>query len=129
MKNESEMGLPSTLYGEVVHGKALGRTVGMPTANVHVISGQLPKTGVYATKLKVAGKSYGAVTNIGKRPSVDNEEYITVESFILDFDGNIYGEKVELDILKFLRPVHKFQSLEDVYEQVKKDVSEAKKYL
>ena len=118
-----------TLKGEVVHGKALGRTVGMPTANLRVEGEELPQVGVYATRIKIGETSYGSVTNVGRRPSVDDEKHITVESFILDFHEEIYGEQIELEFVAYLRPVQKFESLEEVSEQVKKDIESAKQYL
>ncbi len=120
---------PYILKGKIVHGKGLGRTVGMPTANLSIEGQELPEAGVYATKIQIGKKSYGSVTNIGKRPTVDEDQRITVETYIFDFEGNIYGEDAVLEVLHFLRPVQKFQSLEEVHEQVKKDIEEAKKYL
>ena len=121
---------PALLTGKVVHGKALGRTVGMPTANIDVTDENLlPECGVYATRIKVGGETYLAVTNIGLRPTVDNEQQVTVEAHILDFDQDIYGRVVELEVHKFLRPIRKFGSLEEVRKQVKKDIEEAKKCL
>ena len=117
------------LKGKVVHGKALGRTVGMPTANLCVESGAIPKRGVYATRFYIGDRCFGSVTNIGTRPSVDAEDRVTVESYILHFDEDIYGEYVQVDIVEFLRPIFKFNSLQDVQEQVKKDVEKAKKCL
>ena len=118
------------LTGKVVHGKALGRTVGMPTANIEVSNKSLlPECGVYATCIKVDGKKYLAVTNIGLRPTVDNEQQVTVEAHILDFEQDIYGQSVELEVHKFLRPIQKFNSLEEVQKQVRKDIEEAKKCL
>lgn len=119
---------PIFLEGEVVHGKALGRTVGMPTANLCITSGELPELGVYATRIELDGCIYDSVTNIGKRPSVDESEHVTVETYILDFSGEIYGKTVRLEICKFLRPVMRFASLKAVREQVEKDILEAKKY-
>jgi riboflavin kinase/FMN adenylyltransferase len=113
-----------------VHGKALGRTVGMPTANIEVADKHLlPECGVYATCILVEGKKYLAVTNIGLRPTVDQEQQVTVEAHILDFDQDIYGQSVELEVHKFLRPIRKFTSLEEVQKQVEKDIEEAKQYL
>lgn len=119
--------LPITLKGEVVHGKALGRTVGMPTANLRVVEGELPSAGVYAAKVKVRDKIYCSVTNVGRRPTVDDEQKATVESFILDFHEDIYGEQMEVEIVKYLRGIQKFADLEAVSEQVKKDIEEAKR--
>ena len=127
MKDKETM-FPIFLEGEVVHGKALGRTVGMPTANLRISSGELPELGVYATRFELDGCIYASVTNIGKRPSVDESEHVTVETYILDFSGEIYGKTVRLEICKFLRPVMRFASLKAVREQVEKDILEAKKY-
>lgn len=129
MNREDKMFYPIILTGEVVHGKGLGRTVGMPTANLHITDGELPAAGVYAGIVEVEGNRYKAVTNIGKRPSVDREQQVTVESFVMDFEGDLYGKQMKLELVKYLRPVQKFSGLEGVLEQVKKDIMEAKKYV
>jgi riboflavin kinase/FMN adenylyltransferase len=77
----------------------------------------------------VDGKVYHSVTNIGTRPSVDRESRVTVETFVIDFEGDIYGENVRLEVYQYLRPIQKFQGIEEVWEQVKKDIENAKKYL
>jgi len=120
--------LPLVLKGEVVHGKGLGKTVGMPTANLKISNEALPASGVYITKVVIDGILYQSVTNIGRRPSVDEEKQITVEVFVFDFDSDIYGKTVELEVLKYLRPVQKFQNLQEVHEQVEKDIEQAKQY-
>ena len=121
---------PYILTGKIEHGKGLGRTVGMPTANLKIDdSCKLPEHGVYATRMIVDGKSYHAVTNIGTRPSVDRERRVTIETFVIDFEGDIYGENVRLEVYQYLRPIQQFQGIEEVWEQVKKDVENAKKYL
>lgn len=130
MDKSGDQSFPILLVGKVVHGKALGRTVGMPTANIEVADKSLlPECGVYATYILVKEKKYLAVTNIGLRPTVDREQQVTVEAHILDFDQDIYGESVELEVHKFLRPIQKFENLEEVQKQVGKDIEEAKKYL
>lgn len=116
------------LTGKIVHGKGLGRTVGMPTANIEVENQKLPEPGVYATRIIIRGQRYDAVTNIGTRPSVDQETYETVEACILDFEADIYGQEVTLEGMKFLRPIQKFENLQEVQEQVQKDIAQAKKY-
>ena len=117
------------LRGKVVHGRALGRTVGMPTANIQIQDTSiLPECGVYATRIQIGDAVYTSVTNIGRRPTVDDESYITVETFIIDFNEEIYGQFVELEVYKFLRPIQKFSSLEEVQKQVEKDIEEAKTY-
>lgn len=118
------------LTGKIVHGKGLGRTVGMPTANIEVCDTQLlPKSGVYATRIVVGDETYLAVTNIGLRPTVDEEPQVTVEAHILDFEGDIYGDSVELEVHQFLRPIQKFECLEDLHAQVKKDIEKARECL
>ncbi len=116
------------IHGKVVHGKALGRTVGMPTANIAAYEKQLPASGVYATKLIYNGEKLDSVTNIGRRPSVDEEKHITVETYIFDFAREIYDAEVSLEIYKLIRPVMKFENLTEVHEQVQKDMLEVKKY-
>lgn len=119
---------PIILSGKVVRGKALGRTVGMPTANLCIEDGTTPEEGVYVTRIRIEDGVYTSVTNIGRRPTVDDESYITVETFIIDFDKEIYGEQAVLEVHQFLRPIQKFDSLQEVQEQVQKDVKMAKIY-
>lgn len=119
---------PMILNGTVVRGKALGRTVGMPTANLRITEGTMPENGVYATRIRIGDSVYVSVTNIGRRPTVDDESYITVETYIIDFDREIYGEQAVLEVHKFLRPIQKFASLKEVQKQVQKDVDMAKIY-
>ena len=119
---------PMILSGIVVRGKALGRTVGMPTANLCIAEETVPKEGVYATRILIGDEEYISVTNIGKRPTVDDESYITVETFIVDFDREIYGEHAVLEVHKFLRPIQKFNSLQEVQKQVQRDAEMAKIY-
>ena len=130
MRKPHEKSFPVLLAGKVVHGKALGRTVGMPTANIQICDESiLPEDGVYATRIKVGEDVYLAVTNIGTRPTVDCENRVTVEAHILDFAEDIYGQNVELEVHKFLRPIQKFEKLEEVHRQVKKDIEKARKCL
>lgn len=119
---------PIRLSGTVVRGKALGRTVGMPTANLRITEGVMPENGVYATRIQIGDRVYTSVTNIGRRPTVDDEAYITVETFIMDFDKEIYGEQAVLEVYQFLRPIQKFDSLQDVQKQVQKDAEMVKIY-
>jgi len=119
---------PIILSGTIVHGKALGRTVGMPTANLCVEEGSIPKDGVYATRITINNETFVSVTNIGRRPSVDQESCVTVETFIVDFDKDVYGENAVLQVCKYLRPIKKFANLQEVQKQVQKDVKAAKIY-
>jgi hypothetical protein len=101
-----------TFVGKVVHGKGLGRTVGMPTANIDIAPAAITvPPGVYAARIHIGAETYAALTNIGPRPSVDDEERPTVEAHILDFDRDIYDRIVALDLTAFLRPTQKFPTL------------------
>ena len=117
------LGRPFTIYGEVVHGKALGRTVGMPTANLKAPENKLmPKFGVYGSLSDIDNVSVMGLTNLGRRPSVDDFSYITIETFLLDFSGDIYGERIALELHAYIRGVVKFPNLEAVKAQVDKDI-------
>ena len=111
-----------TLSGTVVHGKGLGRTVGLPTANIKTDASlkDLGK-GVYSTLIYIDGRKFMSVTNVGTRPSVDDSSEITIETNIIDFDEDIYDKTVKLEFYFFIRSIKKFSSLEDVKKQVDKD--------
>lgn len=100
----------------------------MPTANLQVEEGVLPEDGVYATRMLVGDEKFISVTNIGARPTIDQEAYITVETYIIDFDRDIYGESVALEVCKYLRPVRQFANLQEVQKQVQTDVRTAQDY-
>ncbi|SDL33022.1 bifunctional riboflavin kinase/FAD synthetase [Natronincola ferrireducens] len=118
------------MLGEVVHGKAIGRTVGMPTANLGVPSNKLiPKHGVYATLSEIDGEVLQGLTNIGLRPSVDDHSYVTIETFLLDFSRSIYGKKITLDVHSYIRGVQKFKNIDEVKNQVDKDIESIRSYL
>jgi riboflavin kinase/FMN adenylyltransferase len=109
-----------------VHGKALGRTVGKPTANLKVEKDVvLPPGGVYATVGIIDGKRYKAVTNVGTRPSVDNDQHVTIETFFLELNQDLYGKKLTLEFLGFIRPTKKFADLSQVSDQIQKDIEVA----
>lgn len=115
------LGHPYILSGAVVAGRGLGHTIGTPTANL-VIHRDLiqPKRGVYACVALVDGKQYPAVTNIGHRPTVGGH-HVTVEPWLLDFSGDLYGEWITLHFYKFLRPEEKFPSLSALQSQIHTD--------
>ena len=121
------LGHPHILTGEVVPGRQLGRTIGIPTANLHLPEGVLvPKFGVYACKATAKGGQYLAVTNIGIRPTVSGS-HITVEPWLLDFDGDLYGKPLTLEFHAFLRPERKFDSLEALRAEIQKNAAETRK--
>ena len=114
------------IKGEVVHGKALGRTVGRPTANLKPEKeAVIPPAGVYATMGIIDGKHYEAVTNVGTRPTVDNDHQVTIETFFLNLNEDLYGKEITLEFLKFIRPTIKFDNLEQVSAQIQKDIEVA----
>ena len=123
------LGHPHILSGEVVAGKQLGRTLGVPTANLRFPEGLLvPKFGVYACKVLVDGEQYAAVTNIGTRPTVDGQG-VTVESYLLDFNGDLYGKNITVAFYEFLRPEQKFSSLEELKTQIAADIAQIRTFL
>ena len=118
------------LTGTIVHGKGLGHTVGMPTANLRCDEGSaLPEAGVYASLLEVDGQTYFGVTNVGTRPSVDSDPTPTVETFLLHFTGYLYNCRVCLRLEAYLRPVRRMASLDEVRAQVQADGRRAERIL
>ena len=123
------MGHPYTLTGTVVHGKQLGRKLGIPTANLLLPAGlAIPKFGVYACQAIVDGKKYPAVTNIGTRPTVSGEG-ITVEPWILDYEGDLYGRDITLEFFRFLRSEQKFPSLEALQAEIRRNAEQTRQIL
>ena len=123
------LGHPHIFTGTVVSGRKLGRTIGIPTANLQLPNTLLtPAFGVYACIAVVDGHRYVAVTNIGTRPTVGGS-HVTVEPWILDFSGNLYGKEITLEFHKFLRPEQKFANLEELKAQIQRDAAEACKIL
>lgn len=120
---EAMLGYPYTLSGEVVYGKQLGRTVGMPTVNLKTAPDKLlPAYGVYGTVTIVDGMRYVGVTSIGPRPTVDNLPTVTIETFLLHFNKELYGQHISLEVKTCIRPILKFDTLEEVRQKVDEDV-------
>ena len=123
------LGHPHILSGTVISGRKLGRTIGIPTANLALPAGLVvPKLGVYACKALTEDGTYLAVTNIGTRPTVDGH-HITVEPWILDFEGDLYGKTLTLQFHGFLRPEEKFDSLEDLKTEIQKNAAQTRALL
>ena len=121
------LGHAHVLTGQVVSGKQLGRTIGIPTANLALPEGVVcPKFGVYACKVVADGEECLAVTNIGTRPTV-NGENVTVEVHLLDFAGDLYGKSLTLSFYEFLRPEQKFASLEELQSEIRKNIGQTRK--
>ncbi len=123
------LGREYALSGKVVHGRALGRTIGFPTANIEQL-GQpciVPARGVYAVDIMLPGDDiHRAIMNIGHRPTVDNGNDDTLEVHVLDYDGDLYGKTVVVKFLKRLRDERKFDSIALLREQLEADASVAR---
>lgn len=122
------LGHPHVLTQTVGHGRQLGRTIGIPTANLvappHVL---LPRRGVYAAKITLPdGRAFGGVTNVGVRPTVNNGQDVTVEPWILDFDGDLYGQAIRVEFYRRLRDERKFESLEALRAQIETDAGKTR---
>lgn len=120
------LGHPHILSGTVVSGRHLGRTIGIPTANLVLPEGLVElRHGVYACKAHAEGKTYLAVTNVGTRPTVGGHR-VTVEPWLLDFSGDLYGKPLTLEFYQFLRPEVKFPDLAALQAEIQKNAREVR---
>lgn len=127
-KAVSFLGHPHVLTGTVVAGRQLGRTIGIPTANLALPEGVIvPKFGVYACKAKTAEGEFLAVTNVGSRPTVGGH-HVTVEPWLLDFEGDLYGKELTLEFYAFLRPERKFASIEALRLEIQKNALQTREF-
>lgn len=126
---EELLGVPYQVHGEVVYGNQLGRTIDVPTVNQLVPGTKLmPPNGVYASKIIIEDKEYRGVTNVGYKPTVTDQRIKGVETHIFDFSGDLYGKNITVELLSFLRPEHRFQSITELKEQIAKDSLAAKEF-
>jgi riboflavin kinase/FMN adenylyltransferase len=127
---QTYLGRPYRLSGTVVVGKRLGHTIGFPTANVQMEQYKfLPKGGVYVASARLSdGRIYRSVVNIGTQPTTPGTHNLAIEAYLLDFNEDIYGQHLALDLLAFLRPEKKFASIEDLVRQIGMDADTAKNY-
>lgn len=124
---ERLLGRPFFLRGTVEKGAQKGRTVGMPTANLYPNGVCMPKNGVYATLTHLKnGEAFPSVTNIGTRPTMNDGRGVSAETYIIGFEGDLYGSEIKVEFLSFLRDERKFKSLSEVFEAVKQDIEKAK---
>lgn len=125
------LGHPHILTQQVGHGKGIGHSaLGFPTVNLRIPDGVIvPAFGVYATQIWVDGQRRAAVTNVGVRPTVkDNDGRITVEGFILDFDGDLYGRQVRMEFHKRLRGERKFPSMEALADEIRHNARQTREF-
>lgn len=122
------LGHPHILTGKVVKGRRIGRTIGVPTANLTIPKDVVQlRHGVYACKATVENRTFLAVTNVGNRPTVGGH-VVTVEPWLLDFKGDLYGKELMLEFYSFLRPEIKFDSLEELRAEIQKNAQQTKDF-
>ncbi len=122
------LGRPYTFSGKVVYGKQLGRTIGVPTANLWIPKQRLPIAGVYAVKCSLAGESFNGIANMGTRPTVDGSKPV-LEIHIFNFSESIYGQRLTVEFKNKLRDEKKFDNIDLLKEQILQDISQAKEIL
>ena len=122
------LGRPYTFSGKVVFGQQLGRTIGVPTANLWIPKQRLPISGVYAVKCQLAGKILNGIANMGTRPTVDGTKPV-LEIHIFNFNKSIYGERLTIEFKNKLRDEKKFDNIDLLKKQILKDINQAKKIL
>lgn len=117
------LGMPYMIAGKVVRGNQIGRTLGFPTINILPEEYKLlPPRGVYFSQARYKGKLYRAVSNVGCKPTISDREALGVETYLYDFEEEIYDEIVEVYLCRFHRPEQRFESLEELKEQLRKDI-------
>ncbi|MBQ7766955.1 MAG: bifunctional riboflavin kinase/FAD synthetase [Lachnospiraceae bacterium] len=115
--------------GTVCKGNQLGRTFGVPTCNIITPKEKLlPPNGVYFTRVTLQGETYYGVTNVGTKPTVSGDDIVGIETYIIAFEREVYGERLSLDFIHFHRTEHKFKSLEHLKMQLGNDITMAKEY-
>jgi riboflavin kinase / FMN adenylyltransferase len=122
------LGRNYSIEGEVVHGARRGQKIGFPTANLSTANELIPAYGVYAVLASVNGRRVKGVASIGVRPTFDSGP-VSVEVYLLDFEGDLYGEQMEVSFVKRLRGEKKFADAEALVRQIRKDVNEAEQIL
>lgn len=117
-----------SIKSKIIHGKRFGSSVGIPTANLNINTGYItPYQGVYVTKIKIKNRIYKSVTSVGKNLSF-NEDFVSVETNIFDFDEDIYDDTVRLYFIYRIRDMLNFDDKDDLVKQIKSDIDFAKKF-
>ncbi len=110
---------PIIIEGSVIEGRRLGRTLGFPTANIAVMDAFSAPDGVYRAQVEVAGKRYRAMANLGTNPTVGNTQRL-LETYLFDFEGDLYGQTLRVELLEYIRGEQKFASLDELQAQLNK---------
>ncbi len=123
------LGRPFSLRGPVIGGDKRGRGLGFPTANIALgLDRALPAYGIYVTRAYVRENSYESCTSIGVRPTFDAGRNATVETYIIDFDEDIYGQEIRIDLLERLRAEMRFDDVDDLIAQMHRDIEDTREY-
>ncbi len=118
------LGYSYGLTGEIIHGKKLGRTLGIPTINQIVTEEQMmPLSGVYRAEVILDGITYAGICNVGRKPTIAGINPVGVETFLFDFHQDVYGKIARVNFLEFIRPERRFESLEELKKQILQDES------
>jgi len=125
------LGRPYALQGEIVHGTAIGTGIRVPTANLRTANELIPRNGVYVAILTCEGRRCPGVTNIGVRPTVTQDPAAAipiVETHLLDFEGDLYGREVSLELLLYMREERCFDNVQALVVQIRRDIERARRY-
>ena len=117
--------------GKVIHGKHLGRKLGFPTLNIQIDKSKaIPMLGVYLTNTTINGKKYNSISNIGIRPTTDkiDNSYVNCETYVLDYDDDVYDKEIKVELILKLRNEIKFENIELLKAQLYEDKKIARKY-
>ncbi len=119
------LGAPWFVSGEVIHGEKRGRSLGFPTANLKLDPSCALKHGIYAVRAGIGGKRYDGVANFGRRPTFDNGAPL-LEAFLFDFDGDLYGQTIDVAFIGWIRHEQKFEKVETLQRQMMADAAQAR---
>jgi len=122
------LGRPYGVEGQIIHGLQRGRTIGFPTANLHPHNRVIPRFGVYATATLIDNKWRRSITNVGIRPTFEGDKEPSIESYIFDFDGDLYGDVLRVRFLHRIRDERKFSGIDELRAQIEKDTKRALNY-
>lgn len=126
-KADRLLGYDYFITGTVTHGRSIGHKKLYPTANLlPPPEKHLPRFGVYVTRVTADGKTYGGLTNIGKKPTIQGENPVGVETYLYDFDGDLYGKEIRVELLDFIRPEMRFDSIGQLKAQLDHDIGKCR---
>lgn len=123
------LGQPYRLSGEIIHGRSLGHTIGVPTINQTIPEGKImPRLGVYCARVTVGGKVYQGIANVGSKPTVQEEPVYGLETHLFACNEDLYGKNASTELLTFIRPEQKFSGVEELRVQLEQDKQAGRSY-